>query len=327
MVLLRQNETSQASILAVVVLYQMEPRESQSICSLIRILNGDPELAKHFSLIIYDNSTQRSKYAIEANFHVLYEHDSANAGLAAAYNFSLGYAETNQHEWLLLLDQDTVLSREFITELIASASALSAQREVASIVPKLLVGGIIYSPAAHFIDQVRRQYRRSNHAVAREISGVQQGRLAAYNSGSTLRISALRSIGGFPVEYWLDYLDHAVFHALVTFGYRMYVMHAEIEHDSSQARIGDVPYWRQHNILFAEIFFVRQTGNFFDRLLYRVWLLRHCRRLWIEHPDRRLWKEAAMQVLLLNSRTAGRHPTNMSASSGSQLTESSRQQK
>jgi hypothetical protein len=167
----------------------------------------------------------------------------------------------------------------------------------------LLVAGEIFSPAAHFIDQLRHQYRRSNHAVSRDMVGVQQKRLVAYNSGATLRVSALLSIGGFPDEFWLDYLDHAVFHALSVRGYRIYVMRTEIEHESSQATLSSVPVWRQRNVLFAQTLFVKQTGNFVDRLLYRIWLLRYSRTLWIRYPDRRLWKEAAIHSLFLNTQT------------------------
>jgi hypothetical protein len=83
----------------------------------------------------------------------------------------------------------------------------------------------------------------------------------------------------------------------------MYVMHAEIKHDSSQARVSYVPVWRQRNLLLAQSRFVQQTGSVVDRLLYRVWLLRYSRALWTRHPDKRLWKEAALEALSLKSRT------------------------
>jgi hypothetical protein len=127
--------------------------------------------------------------------------------------------------------------------------------------------------------------------------------LVAYNSGATLRVSALCSIGGFPNEFWLDYLDHAIFHALSVRGYRMYIMRTELEHESSQATLSKVPVWRQRNLLLAQTLFAKQTGNFFDRLLYRIWLLRYSRTLWIRYPDRRLWKEAAIHSLFLNTQT------------------------
>jgi GT2 family glycosyltransferase len=288
-------------ILAVLVLYGRIPSVSQSLRTLITILDANPDLAKHFSLVIYDNSPQPQNPEITDKIPVLYRHDRTNPGLASAYNFALAHAEKERHEWLLLLDQDTLLTQEFIVELIECMNSLRNQEKVASITPKLLVRGKIYSPAAHFIDQLRHQYRRSNHAVTREIVGVQPGRMGAYNSGATLRVWALRSIGGFPKDYWLDYLDHAVFHALSVHGYLIYVMRVEIEHDASQAAVTGVPAERQRNLISAQTRFVRQTGNFIDRLLYRVWLLRNCRILWIHHPDRHLWKDTAIQALTLKS--------------------------
>jgi GT2 family glycosyltransferase len=301
---LSHHSTSQASILVVIVLYKRAPCESQSFRSLLDILGANQDLAQHFSLILYDNSPQRQDFEEPPDFPFLYQHDPTNAGLPAAYNFALALALEKHHQWLLLLDQDTTPTRDFLAELLASTISLGAQQGVASIVPKLLVDGKIFSPAAHFIDQVRHQYRRSNHAVSRDLVGVQQGRLVAYNSGATLRVSALHSIGGFPEEFWLDYLDHAVFHALSVRGHSMFVMRTEIEHESSQATLSSVPAWRQRNLLSAQTLFAKQTGNFFDRLLYRIWLLRYSRTLWIRYPDRRLWKEAAIHSLLLNTHPA-----------------------
>jgi GT2 family glycosyltransferase len=301
--LLSCQPTRPASILAVVVLYKCSPSESQSLSSLVQILNANPDLAGHFSIIIYDNSPDRHSSEVAVNVPVTYRHDSTNPGLATAYNFSLALAEDRQSEWLLLLDQDTSPTLSFISELITCANKLRTEQSVASIVPKLLIGEKIYSPAAHFIDQIRRQYRRSNHAVGNDIVGVRQERLSAYNSGAMLRVSALRAIGGFPEDFWLDFLDHATFHALSVYGYSMYVMQSEIRHDASQLKIRDVPIWRQRNLLFAQILFVKHAGNFIDRWLYRIFLLRYSGSLWIRYPDKRLWKEVAWQAVLLETRT------------------------
>src|SRR5271163_370343 len=305
--------TSAAPILVVVVLYKRSPSESRSICSLVDILHANPRLAADFSLVVYDNSPCEQSFEMDVNVQVLYKHDPANAGLAAAYNFALAQAQEKRHEWLLLLDQDTSPTADFLTELVACKDLLGTKDKVASIVPRLMVGGRVHSPMTHFIDQIRHQFdvidhirhrfRASDHAVGPEIEGVQQGRLTAYNSGATLRVSALRAIGGFPNEYWLDFLDHAVFHALSLQGYSMYILKSEIEHEASQLTVSTVPLWRQRNILFAQIRFVKYAGSPLDRWLYRVYILRYSRSLWIHYPDRRLWKEAAWQALRLESRT------------------------
>jgi GT2 family glycosyltransferase len=302
---------SRITILVLVVLYRRTPAESESLCSLLEILKTNRNLAKNFSIIVFDNSPQKQKIEIEHGFPVRYQHDPTNAGLATAYNFGLTRASDEQCEWMLLLDQDTALTYSFLTELISCSEALRVHPQVASIVPKLVVDGKIASPVAHFIDQLRHQYRRTNHAVSRKTSGLQEKRLVAYNSGAALKVSALKAIGGFPKEYWLDYLDHAVFHALFAQGYRMHVMNAEIEHDSSQARVADVPVWRQRNLILAQSYFVEKTGSVWDRLLNAIWLLRYSRILWIRHPDKRLWKEAALKALSIRGHTnlaSGRRP-------------------
>jgi GT2 family glycosyltransferase len=290
-------------IVVVIVLYRCAPHESQSLCALLHAFKADPHLANIFSLIVYDNSPERHDFRPIVDFPVLYMHDPSNAGLATAFNFALAYAENQLSEWLLLLDQDTSPTAAFFSELVECTNKLRTVTEVSSIVPKLLVAGRIHSPEAHFIDQLRHQYRRSGHSVNRDIVGPQHGRLSAFNSGASFRVSALRAVGGFPREFWLDYLDHAVFHALSSRGSQMYVMRTEIEHEISQSNLSNVPVWRQRNFLWAQTLFVKQTGNFFDRLLYRIWVLRYSRTLWINHPDKRLWKEALRQAFLLETRT------------------------
>jgi GT2 family glycosyltransferase len=268
----------------------------------VRILDGNPDLAGRFSIIVYDNSPAPHSLDVAANVEIAYKHDATNPGLAAAYNFALAKAEERRYEWLLLLDQDTSPTASFVHELIACANELSTEPNAGSIVPKLLIDGKVYSPASHFVDQIRHQYRRSNHAVGRHIVGLRQERLSAYNSGALLRVSAVRAIGGFPEDFWLDFLDHATFHALSVHGYFMYVMRSEIRHEASQRTIADVPSWRQRNLLFAQILFVKQAGNFVDRCLHRIFLLRCSVNLWRRHPDKRLWKEAARLALRPGSR-------------------------
>jgi GT2 family glycosyltransferase len=288
---------SPTSILTVVVLYNCELAQSQSFSSLFDILQANPEPAKHFSLLLYDNSPQPQSHMLSAGFPIHYIHDPSNGGLASAYNAALDRAEAERREWLLLLDQDTSLTTEFILELLEITTRLQAETEVASVVPKLRVNGRIDSPVAEFLALVRRQFSSPEPVVSEDLVGIQQQRLSAYNSGSTLRVSALRSIGGFPPEFWLDFLDHVIFHALYVSGYRMYVMRAILAHDSSYSDVRSLPVWRLHNILLARSLYVQRNGAWMDRLLYRVWLLRHSRNLRQCCKDPRIWKEAMRHAL------------------------------
>jgi GT2 family glycosyltransferase len=287
------------SILAVVVLYNRELARSQSFTSLSEILNANPDLAKHFSLVVYDNSPQAQTPVSAADFPTHYVHDRSNGGLAAAYNYALARAESEQREWLLLLDQDTSPTQEFLFELLQTATALQATAEVAAIVPKLMVNGGIHSPDSEFIQLIRRQFQPPNPPVAHDLVGIQQQPLCAYNSGSTLRVSALRAIGGFPREFWLDYLDHAVYHSLYVHGYRTHLMLATLVHDASYSDFDSMPFWRLHNVLTAQTLYVKRNGNFVDRLLYRIWLLRFSKNFRPRGTGRRMWKETVLQAFLL----------------------------
>lgn len=296
-------ESTERCILATVVLYGKAPAQSQSLCSLLGILGANPDLAMLFSVILYDNSPEQHTIDSSVSIPVTYIHQPRNAGLAAAYNFALAHAEENRQDWLLLLDQDTTLTLDFLRELADCIPRLRKNNEIASIIPKLILGTRILSPQTSLVDQIRHQYIRLYGAVKHDLVGIQQHELAAYNSGATLRVSALRSVGAFPEAFWLDYLDHAVFHALWAANFRMYVMRSALTHEASQASLGDVPEWRQRNVLMAQTLFVKQTGTFVDLLLYRIWVLRHMRILWLRSPHRRLWKEALLHALFLRTET------------------------
>jgi GT2 family glycosyltransferase len=294
-----QTPHSPPSILAVVVVHNCEFSASKSVSSLLPIFEADAELARHFALVLYDNSPQPQEPPVSVGVAIRYVHDASNGGLAAAYNFALTSAEAEGQPWLLLFDHDTVPTHEFLRELVEATVTFQDRTEVAAIVPKLVVRGRVLSPTVHFIDQLRRQYKRTEATLSLDISGIQHCRLGGYNSASTMRVSALRSIGGFPQEFWLDYLDHTVFHTFFVKGYRTYIMQATLAHNPSHADLATVPAWRHHNVLLAQTLFVLRNGNFLDHLLYRIWLLRYSRLLRRICKDPQVWKDTLRQALFL----------------------------
>jgi len=172
---------------------------------------------------------------------------------------------------------------------------------VAAIVPKLVVHGVVHSPAPPFVEQMRGQFGPRARPLDCGATGIQQQTLFPYNSAAAIRVSALQSIGGFPAAYWLDFLDHAVFHALFSAGYRLYVMLAALVHESSYADPCSLPVWRFQNVLASQALFLEQHGSWFDRLMYRIWLLRHSRSLRRSCKDKRLWRVALRQALRLET--------------------------
>ena len=189
--------SQQPAITAVVVLYERPPAESESLSSFIHILQQDAALAAKFRIIVYDNSSAPHAGSLPQPCPIEYLYASQNGGLAPAYNYALRSAQEAHSTWLLLLDQDTTLTPEYVTELVSWTQSLACREDVAAIVPKLEARGIIYSPVSDFLYQMRHQFSRRHH-VERGESGVHARRLTAYNSGAAIRVNVLRAIGGFP---------------------------------------------------------------------------------------------------------------------------------
>ncbi len=238
-------------VTAVLVLYRMAPEQSPTFLSLREILLADPGLAVQLTLLVYDNSP---------GHHALpplpcpadYRHDRANPGLAAAYNVALARAQASHSPWLLLLDQDTVLTAEWLAEALAALRQVPAQ--VDAVLPNLVQAGRVHSP--HLLP------RLSTPPLPPALHGIPARAITAFNSAALLRVQALERIGGFPTSFPLDFLDHAVFDLLASTGSKFYLLRARLTHDLSTSTLGgDASLARYRNILAAELRFYRRASG------------------------------------------------------------------
>jgi GT2 family glycosyltransferase len=293
------NMTQAAHLTAVIVLYGQSPGQSAALSSLLQAAVGQPDAAERISLIIYDNSPEPHELPASMSFEVHYIHDAENAGLARAYNAALAHARTQDSTWLLLLDQDTLLSSEYLAELLNASDALASVGEVGAIVPKLWAGTRLYSPDAPFLWQIRQQFSDENFPVDEHVTGMVARPLTAYNSGAALRVSVLEEIGGFPEDFWLDYLDHAVFQQLQLQGYRLWVMRTVLQQNLSHMDLDSVSMPRHWSVLAAQTRFVLRFGSASDRLFFRWWLLKTSRTYLSDCSDKRVWRMRAVQAFRL----------------------------
>lgn len=281
----------------IIVLYQRTTQQSAAYQSLLRWMETAARTDLH--VLVYDNSPGAGEASSALPDGVQYYAAEENRGLAKAYNLALQLAAEREDEWLLLLDQDTSLTPEYGRELTAVLQAVSSDASIAAVVPRLAWNGVVYSPESSLFDQLRSQFPHRSHALPEAQAGVQLQRLAAYNSGALLRVAALQAIGGFPAEFWLDYLDHAVFHLLGQHNYCTYVMRSTLQHPLAHTDPNAVPLWRERNVLSAQTLLVKRFGNLIDRLLYRLYLLRMGWRSLRESRDHRVGLEKWLQALFL----------------------------
>ena len=265
---------SRARIFAVLVLYKRSLEESETFSTLRSLLQKRTDLAGAMSLLLYDNSPVAQEVPA-LPIPTQYISNSSNPGLAAAYSAGLQLAGEEAADWLLLLDQDTLLTETYLTEVVSSIQ-LAGDDQFDAIVPKLVEDGTVQSPHLTITFRCPKPVDITAHGISTVL-------LHPYNSGAVLRVKALQEMKGFPEGFSLDYLDHATFRRLQSLGGKIFVMQAILQHklSTNRADVSDDPVLlaRQRSVLQAEQAFYRDFGTPRERFYY------HVRLVW------KAWKE------------------------------------
>jgi GT2 family glycosyltransferase len=202
-------------VVIVVVLYKRSPAQSQTINSLAEAFARNPELLDSFRVFIWDNSP-----AVVADlalpFPCEYRHDGRNQGTSGAYNRAMEFAEAAGSSWLLLFDQDTTVSEEFLPRMLQYSQQFRDEPEIGTVVPFIYSHGTLVSPRRLSSFNRVKQIPSTFH-------GLYQPKGYAVNSATLMRVAALREIGGYSEEFWLDLSDVYAFQAMYQKGRRMFV--------------------------------------------------------------------------------------------------------
>lgn len=264
-------------ILAVVVLYKMTCEQSRGLTSLLKIIAESKDAAHSIDLMVCDNTPYEQ--AMPDRFTGQFHRDVTNPGLAHWYNMALRNAAANGIDWILVLDQDTEATAEYVAEVIERTSSMEEDRGIVAMFPKLVQNGVVCSP-------LTPPTYRHPLPFDRNFTGVAHTRLHVFNSGSVFRVSAVQDAGGFPEEFPLDYLDHATYAALQSRGGRLFVLQSMLEHELSSVNIhrtDPAAVARHCSTLVAERKFYQLNGSTQDRIFRRVRLLRGGLGVLIKH--------------------------------------------
>jgi GT2 family glycosyltransferase len=233
-------------ILAVIVLYKQAPEKSQTIQSLIQVFERHPELNGAVHLLLWDNSPIPASDA-SLPFPFELSHAGRNVGTSGAYNYAMEAAESRGCPWLLLLDQDTTVSEDFLRAMILYSQRFREAPEVAAVVPFIFSHGTLVSP---------RRLLSFNRVqqIPVTFSGLCKDKAYAVNSATLMRVSALREIGGYSEEFWLDLSDVYVFQTLHRKGRYMYIAgDLRVEHSIASMDFDkEMSLERYRNFLAAE---------------------------------------------------------------------------
>lgn len=200
----------------VIVVYKTTLEESESFRSLNASIDA---LTVPYSILVVNNSAD---VRIESGEGYTVVTPKENLMLAGAYNIALEEAKKAGRKYLMLLDQDTEVTREYIEELNRTLNS-PIDDNIAALVPvvrqksnNIQISPAVYNPS---LGTARMHYVQA---------GTYTRCTSAINSCTVLSVKAIEAIGGFPLEFPLDGLDIIYFYLLYKQGLATKVINAVI---------------------------------------------------------------------------------------------------
>ena len=210
------DTVSAEKVLMVVVLYRAATGgghpEWRTLRCLEAAMTSDPKLLDDYHLLLWDNSPERGEIELQIPFE--YHQAEGNDGVSGAYNGALAIGKRSGYEWMLLLDDDTEVTPGYLAGMIECRSECNDNAEIAAIAPLLLDKEFQLSP--------QQVFTHRTVPVAQSPARILEENCFAANSGVMMRVAALAAIGGYSLDFWLDYSDIYVFHRLKAAGKRLY---------------------------------------------------------------------------------------------------------
>jgi len=208
-----------------------------------------------------------------------------NIGVAAAYNLGLKQARKRGKSWILILDQDSLITGSAIHQLYDTAQELSRKgNPVGAIFPTIR--------SAHFPTVIHLPYYWTGKRLLQvTASAVMEGPIpvdSSITSGTLYRVEALMATGGFCEPYFIDFVDHECHIRMRQAGWSLWwEPRAELLHRLGEIqKMTAVGLWIEHSP-YRYYYMARNMTRGYRKLggmkaLFYFWLemLRHMKRLY-----------------------------------------------
>jgi rhamnosyltransferase len=179
---------------------EQQARPAQQVCAVLVTYHPTAAMVENLPkiltqvdrLVVIDNgSTDVESLALRSAQHNLGFHlieNKENLGIAEALNQGVCWAKSEGYSWILLLDQDSELTDNFVASMFATWQHHPQRERVASIHPSYV------DPDTGEIPKVRR----ANDG----------GPVVSLTSGALMRSWIFDKIGLFSSKYFIDCVDH-----------------------------------------------------------------------------------------------------------------------
>lgn len=158
---------------------------SKNICDIVKLMEG-------FQAQTKDSETMF--------LHLI--RNAENLGIAKALNQILGYAKAHNYEWVLSLDQDSIIQPRLLDDYDNFISNEKRSKRLTS-----------------QLGMLTAIYKDRNSELETETSGEYEEISGCITSGSYANIDALLSVGGYDEKMFIDYVDYDICATLRESGY------------------------------------------------------------------------------------------------------------
>ena len=201
-------------IYVLIVIYNKKCNDSLSYKSIVRYHN-------QVNIIIFDNSEQdfeNKRFCLEND--IVYYSFNKNVGLSKAYNFVISNIKRSKNNYLVILDDDTVLNKNYIDKIIENKNN---NKKV--YVPIVKSNNKIISPA-------NIKYNCRVTAI-KNIEDINVKKMTAINSGMIIRTDVFNDIL-YNEKIFLDYVDHDFCRKLRKYNIEIEILESEITQSFSR---------------------------------------------------------------------------------------------
>lgn len=280
-------------LLILIVLFNMRLDECKTYNSLSEYLHL---LNLPYEIILYNNSPQiqisQSGNEIE---NCIIINAEQNEKLVGPYNYAWKYAIEKQFDWIMLLDQDTLLSEDYLMKI--GEQIPNVEGNIAAITPKVYSHKFQISPV--ILNKYTGAFGQQKEWCGTNDKIGNDSYLTAVNSGSVLRVQAISHINGFCEDFPLDFLDYWYFYEFYCMGYSVLPINASLIHElSSIASYNSMGEKRYVEYLKARGIYAKKT-NLSIWITFKLRTLGQCITQLFSSSERKFFKYT-FKALLIN---------------------------
>lgn len=211
-------------ISAVIVVYN----DYESLAVLVESLLGQVD-----TVVIIDNSDDGNKVpdAVLSQSAVQYQHSNGNKGLAAGLNDGLYLSKKLNSEWILLLDQDSVVADNMVK------CMLNEYRHH----PDISVVGMICPDVVLSDKNSHQSPLRFGSIVVKNVIETSDDVDFTITSGSMIKASVFEDVGYMDETFFIEYIDFDFCLKLRSAGYKiLFVKEAVLTHRLGEIRMSNI---------------------------------------------------------------------------------------